>query len=88
MEILIAFDTTTSAICAEKALLDAGIPVKVMNIPSSIKAGCGISLRLAPPDFARAARLLQDKNLASCGYYERMVENGKSQYTPYKGDMT
>ena len=69
-------------------MLDANIPVKVMNIPSSIKAGCGISLRLAPPDFARAAELLRDKNLASSGYYQRVVENGKSQYTPYKGDMT
>lgn len=87
MEILIAFDTTTSAIGAENALLSSSIPVKVMNIPSSIKAGCGISLRIDPQDFDRAAKVLEEKHLAANGYYERAVVNGKSQYTPYKGEQ-
>ena len=88
MEILIAFDTTTDAIGAENALIESNIPVKVMNIPSSIKAGCGICLRVAPQDFPRAAAALEEKRLPAAGCYTRIVENGKSQYTPYEENPT
>ncbi len=82
MEILIAFDTTSSAIGAEMALESANIPVKVMNIPSSIRAGCGISLRIEPQDVKRAAAVLKEKNLAASGYYQRIIADGKSSYNP------
>lgn len=86
MEILLTFDTTTGAIGAEKALLDANIAVKVMNIPSSIRAGCGISLRIAPQDYARSIKLLADNKLAPGSCYKRMTHNGKSSYLPYMED--
>ncbi len=87
MEILITFDTTSNAIGAEMALQSANIPVKVMNIPSSIRAGCGISLRVEPQDIERAGAALKAKNIETGGYYERVVTDGKSQYAPYKGDI-
>ncbi len=83
MEILIVFDTTSNAIGAEMALENANIPVKVMNIPSSIRAGCGISLRVAPQDIARAITVLEEKKLVAGGYYKRSVSDGKSHYAPY-----
>lgn len=83
MEILLAFDTTTRAIAAENALLEAQIAVNVMPIPSAIKAGCGICLRLAPQNFEDGKNLLTAKNLFADACYTRTAQNGTSTYAPY-----
>ena len=81
MEILLTFDSTHAAIESERILLQADLAVKVMNLPSSIRAGCGISLRIAPDDFLRATQLLD--NVGPFGVYRRCVSRGASTYSPY-----
>jgi hypothetical protein len=58
MEAIISFESASSAIRAEKALLEAGFPVAVMPLPSSARAGCGICLRLPPARLDEASACL------------------------------
>ena len=88
MEILITFDSTTAAISAEKALMDAGIAVRVMNLPSSIRAGCGISLRVEPGDAALASQILKENKLDAGELFQRTIDKGRSQYKPYTEGST
>ena len=60
MEILFTFMRTHDAIQAEQLLLDAEFDVKVMSLPSSVRAGCGICLRLPPKQAERAGAALAD----------------------------
>lgn len=83
MEILFAFNTTSAAILAEQTLLSSGLPVKVMPLPSKIKAGCGICLRLPPQHVQKAVQLLARHPVAEYQLYARTRVAGGSHYTPY-----
>lgn len=65
---ILTFADTHSAIFAEKALLQAGYQVGVMPIPSGIKAGCGIALRVA--DYSMSNVLLKEKNIVVEAVYQ------------------
>ena len=45
-EALFTFPSTRNAIAGEKALLQAGLSVKVMPMPEALSHQCGICLRL------------------------------------------
>jgi hypothetical protein len=79
---LLAFAHTAHAIRAETLLLEAGLPVGVMSLPSSIKAGCGLCLRLQAGQWDTARKCLSGAGLLPEGRYYRITENGKSRYTP------
>lgn len=49
---LISFDSTQAAILAEGLLLAKGLKVRVMPLPSYVKAGCGICLNVNQDDLA------------------------------------
>jgi hypothetical protein len=53
-EVFFTFNTVLDVIRAEKALLDASVPARVMPMPDAIGAKCGMCLRVAPPDRERA----------------------------------
>lgn len=83
MEILFAFKSTNHAIRAEQLLLQVGIGVKVMPLPSAILAGCGICLRILPDAYKVAMAVLCGETICVQGTYTRSVEHGKSVYMPY-----
>lgn len=83
-----AFAGTSDAIKAEQALVNAGLHVRVMNLPSSIRAGCGICLRLGPDDYTTASRLLNAAGVAPQGVYERHPSPTGSTYLPVKNEAT
>lgn len=87
MEILFAFEETGAAIAAEQALMEANIPVKVMSLPSAIKAGCGLVLRVPPQDAVKAASHLSAAGFAGYTCYTRTVENGQSRYEAYAAKL-
>ena len=68
MAYILTFANTHAAIFAEKALLQAGYPVGVMPLPSSIKAGCGIALRVV--DYIASNALLKQNNIVVSAVYQ------------------
>ena len=56
--VVLGFPTTHDALDAESLLGDLGIDVMPIPTPKSIGALCGIALRLAPSDEARATAYL------------------------------
>jgi hypothetical protein len=53
-EVLFTFNTVLDVIRAEKSLIDASVPTRVMPMPDAIGAKCGMCLRVDPPDCERA----------------------------------
>lgn len=65
---ILTFPNTHMAIYAEKVLLKAGFSVGVMPLPSSIKAGCGIALRV--DDYIMSKELLTKNNIVVSDVYQ------------------
>lgn len=80
-EYVLTFARTHDAMRAEQALLAAGLMPGVLPLPSSIRAGCGLCLRVAPDAYAAALRALASAGCAHQEIYLRTVQNGKSAYT-------
>lgn len=83
-ELVFTFAGTSQVIWAEQVLLEAGVPVKVMPLPSLVRAGCGICLRVPVQDEKSASKLLQEKQISCEQIYERKTESGKSIYTVWE----
>lgn len=69
MDALLAFRTTHHAILAERLLLDAAVPARVMPLPGAIAAGCGICLRVPAEERGSAAALLEHGGAAPQGIF-------------------
>jgi len=57
--IIITFDTTAQAIAMERYCGNQGIPGRLIPLPTSISAGCGISWRMRPEEFEEHKAELQ-----------------------------
>lgn len=90
MELILTFKTTHDAIAAEQALLAAGLPVMVMNLPAAIRAGCGIALRLPAGHLLKAQQVLATKGIGAGGVYEseESPQNGQAAYRPMAAATT
>ncbi|MEG1846901.1 MAG: DUF3343 domain-containing protein [Lachnospiraceae bacterium] len=60
MELILTFKNTNYAIQAEQTLLERGVKVKVMPLPSVIRAGCGICLRITEENGVIAQQILEE----------------------------
>lgn len=78
MSYILTFANTHGAIFAEKTLLQAGHSVGVMPLPSSIKAGCGIALRVG--DYLASKALLQENNIVVAAVYQASVNSQETVY--------
>ena len=58
--LVIAFDTTSQALAAEKLFADSGLPGRMIPIPAQITAGCGLAWKAEP-----------EQRDALCGALER-----------------
>ncbi|WP_315110957.1 DUF3343 domain-containing protein [Clostridium intestinale] len=65
---LITFDSTHSAIRAEKELMN-DINVRIIPVPREISSGCGLSLKLDTNNIDKAREILISKNIKTSGYY-------------------
>ena len=86
MEYVITFKNTNAAIKAEQSLLQQGLHVGVMPLPSQISAGCGICLRISPDEIHVALETMEKNNIGELGLYSRVSEDGR--YTYGKVDET
>ena len=81
MEYIIAFSNTNFAIKAEQCLLEQKLGVSVLPLPSAIKAGCGICLRVQPEEISQALKALAAPNSGEITVFSRQEENGRFFYT-------
>ena len=79
MEYILTFETTNHAILAEHCLVAQGIAVRIMPLPGSVRAGCGICLRLAPVTLQDAEKALQQEQIPYGAIYQR--ESSSNQLT-------
>ena len=79
MAYILTFANTHAAIFAEKALLQAGYSVGVMPLPSDIKAGCGIALRVA--DYTASKALLEENNIVVSAVYQALAKADGTVYS-------
>ena len=72
--LIITFRCTTDAIAMEKSCKATGAPGRLIPVPRSISASCGLSW-CAPPDKPHHAleKLLQEQDLDPEGIYECMI---------------
>ena len=54
---------------AEQSLLEGKFSVRVMPVPSAIRAGCGFCLRLIPEELERAAAFLAELGIVLADIY-------------------
>lgn len=66
---LVVFNSTHSAIMAEKKLISCELKVKIIPIPREISAGCGLSLKVDINEFELARKILTASNIEVEGYY-------------------
>lgn len=79
-EYVLTFARTHDAMLAEQVLMDSGIQPSVMPLPSSIRAGCGLCLRVAPASHVQALNCLESAGCTPQDIYCRTVQDGKSTY--------
>ena len=81
-EVIFTFENTHSAMAAERRLMEAGLPVRVMPLPANIGAGCGICLRVWPGEQVLATAGLQAAGIQAQGVWRRISEGGSTRYVP------
>jgi len=82
MEVVFTFYSTREAISGEDLLLEGGVKVKVMPLPDSLGAGCGLCLRVAPDELDVSRRLLKEADISPQGLFAKGVEDGRTVYAP------
>lgn len=88
VEVVLTFARTNETIRAERLLEDAGLPVRVMPLPSAVRAGCGVCLRLPEARLREAAALLEQAAIPVQSVLRRTATGTRSVYTPYPGGTT
>ncbi|MCC8108905.1 MAG: DUF3343 domain-containing protein [Planctomycetes bacterium] len=79
-EIVFVFPTTHNALAGEKALLMAGIDVRIMTRPASLGEGCGICIRIDENHRDDAEDALRDNDVSIGGIYLKHSDAGKTVY--------
>ncbi len=82
-EAVFTFANTHDAIAGEKALVAAGVGVRVMPRPSALGDGCGICLRVDGEQRAAAAAILREASAPAEAAYLRIRRGGKSEYRSF-----
>ncbi|MDD2217244.1 MAG: DUF3343 domain-containing protein [Eubacteriales bacterium] len=80
MEYVITFKNTNFAIKAEQILLADRLRVTVMPLPSQIKAGCGICLRINPEQIGSALKILKSNHIGETVIYLKRVDNNRTSF--------
>ena len=81
MEYIITFKNTNFAIKAEQALLEKKLGVSVQPLPSQIRAGCGICLRLNQNEIRAALKTLTERGIDEIGLFLRESKGSQYNYT-------
>lgn len=81
MNILLIFNSATSAKRVEKTIAKFGILSTVVHTPKSIsKTGCSHSVRIAESDYKMVCNILSERDIYILGAYKEMKISGKYAY--------
>ena len=69
MEYILTFENTNFAIQAERYLLQEGLQISVLPLPSQISAGCGICLRIVPEEIQKSLDILEKQGIKQTAVY-------------------
>ena len=61
--IILTFKTTTAAMAMEKKCSEEGIPGRLIPLPGEISAGCGLSWRILPEEYAEYEQQILNLNI-------------------------
>ena len=61
--LIVTFDSTTDAMRMEKEAKAAGLPGRIIPLPTQISAGCGLSWRAYPEDKDRLESFMKEKGI-------------------------
>ena len=67
--LVIAFDTTSQALAAEKLFTESGLPGRMIPIPSQITAGCGLAWKALPEERDALCAALDEAGIAHGGCF-------------------
>ena len=70
LRLIITFHTTTAAMAFEKYCMANGLPGRLIPVPTSITAGCGMAWMAAPEDRPALEEAIQQDALAIDALYE------------------
>ena len=82
---VVSFSSTTEAMMASSKLSAARVPFYTIALPSVIKAGCGMALRLQTEDVSISV-LLSPLDQSNC-VYELYEQNDEGQYRRIQNDF-
>jgi len=71
MEYVITFESTNLAIKSEKILTEKAVGKSVMPLPSQIRSGCGICLRVGKESIEAAEKHLKNAGI-KCEIFEQI----------------
>ena len=80
---ILAFDTTTDAMQAEKLLKDK-FNIAIMPVPREISSGCGLSIRFQEPDEQAIIEHLKATPLINGTLYKMNTQKIDGKRTTYK----
>ena len=71
--LVIAFDSTTAALAAERELGARGLPGRIIPLPREISAGCGLSWKTLPSARELVIAALDEAEISWAGAYELTI---------------
>ena len=73
LKLIITFRTTTQAMAMEKFCKEAGAPGRLIPVPKSITAGCGMAWAASPEAEDEIMGLMKEKDIKEEAIYKIMV---------------
>jgi hypothetical protein len=71
--LVIAFDSTTAALAAERELGARGLPGRIIPLPREVSAGCGLSWKIPPSARESVTSALDEAGIPWVGAYELTI---------------
>ncbi|MCL2566439.1 MAG: DUF3343 domain-containing protein [Defluviitaleaceae bacterium] len=60
---LFTFNSTHQAMLSEKTLKGAGLLVRLIPVPRSVSASCGLALRVSEGEYEGAVRIMEENGI-------------------------
>lgn len=73
LKLVVAFHTTADAMAMEKACKETGVPGRLIPVPRSISAGCGLAWCAAPEERTQILDLLRGAGIEEEALHECLV---------------